>query len=104
MQPQSQAAPAAAYTLVGVVATRMGNAHSSTAPYELLQAGDEQIVIAVGNDRQFASLAEAIGDPHLAQQKELTTNTDRVANCLTLRAPIERRLASGVSRTGSPTY
>lgn len=82
-----------AYTLAGEVATKIGNAHPSIAPYELLHVGDQQIVIAVGNDRQFSALAEAIGDADLAQRPEFATNADRVANRLALRAVLERRLA-----------
>jgi crotonobetainyl-CoA:carnitine CoA-transferase CaiB-like acyl-CoA transferase len=82
-----------AYTLAGEIATRMGNAHPSIAPYELLHVGEQQIVIAVGNDRQFAALSQAIGDADLAQRPEFATNADRVANRLALRTELERRLA-----------
>ena len=47
----------AAYTLAGEVAPRMGNAHRSIAPYDLLRAGDGELVIAVGTDAQFRALA-----------------------------------------------
>ena len=42
-----------AFTLAGHVAARMGNAHPSIAPYELMRAADGHLVVAVGNDRQF---------------------------------------------------
>ena len=55
-----------AFTVAGEVAGRMGSAHPSIAPYELLHASDGQLVVAVGTDRQFRSLAEVIGMPELA--------------------------------------
>jgi crotonobetainyl-CoA:carnitine CoA-transferase CaiB-like acyl-CoA transferase len=45
---------ASAYTAAGVVATRMGNAHPSIAPYEPLATADGELVLAFGNDRQSA--------------------------------------------------
>src|SRR5215469_3420647 len=44
---------ASAYTAAGVTPRRMGNRHPSIAPYELLRCRSEEIVLAVGNDRQF---------------------------------------------------
>jgi crotonobetainyl-CoA:carnitine CoA-transferase CaiB-like acyl-CoA transferase len=81
-----------AYTLAGEIATHMGNAHPSIAPYELLQVGAEQLVLAVGNDSQFSALARAIGEPELATMPEFATNSARVANRRSLRERLERRL------------
>ena len=50
-----------AYTLAGAVAGRMGNAHPSIAPYELFPTADGDLVLAVGNDKQFAALCATIG-------------------------------------------
>ena len=50
-----------AYTLAGAVAGRMGNAHPSIAPYELFPTADGDLVLAVGNDKQFTALCETIG-------------------------------------------
>jgi crotonobetainyl-CoA:carnitine CoA-transferase CaiB-like acyl-CoA transferase len=55
---------ASAYTNAGVVARRMGNRHPSIAPYEPFAARDGELVIAVGNDRQFAALCSVTGLPH----------------------------------------
>src|SRR5690606_30624927 len=57
---------ASAATAGGVVATRMGNAHPSIAPYELLRADGGELVLAVGNDRQFAALCDVLDLPGLA--------------------------------------
>ena len=77
---------------------RLGNAHPSIAPYELLRAADRELVIAVGNDRQFAALCQMLdarstatqpldGDPRFA------TNPERVALRSELRSELESRLA-----------
>ncbi|MFB4317681.1 CaiB/BaiF CoA transferase family protein [Actinomadura sp. 21ATH] len=69
-----------AYTLAGSVAGRMGNAHPSVAPYELLPTGGGDLVLAVGNDRQFGALAEIIGRPELAADPRFATNAARIAH------------------------
>lgn len=84
----------AAYTAGGVVPTRMGNAHPSIAPYELLRCADGDLVLAVGNDRQFAALCEIIEAPHLAQDPLFATNAARVEHRATLREALELRLVS----------
>jgi crotonobetainyl-CoA:carnitine CoA-transferase CaiB-like acyl-CoA transferase len=81
-----------AYTAAGVVPHRMGNAHPSISPYELYDARDGQLVIAVGNDRQFRALCEAVRRPELAEDTRFATNTDRVANRGELREELDRAL------------
>lgn len=82
-----------AFTQAGVVARRMGNAHPSIAPYELLRAADGNLVVAVGNDRQFAALCDVLEAPELALDPRFSGNPQRVANREELRAQLERRLA-----------
>lgn len=74
---------------------RLGNAHPSIAPYELFRAGDRDLVIAVGNDRQFAALCRVLG---LRHDERYATNAARVAARAALRADIERRLATGTAQ------
>ncbi len=74
-----------AYTIAGVVPQRMGNAHPSIAPYELLETGDGEMVLAVGNDRQFGALCEVLGIPELASDPRFATNGDRVEHREALR-------------------
>jgi len=81
-----------AYTAGGVVARRMGNAHPSIAPYELLAAQDAELVLAVGNDRQFAALCAVVGAPALAEDQRFATNAQRVEHRGELRALLEERL------------
>ncbi|CDO86163.1 carnitine dehydratase [Mycobacterium triplex] len=85
---------ATAYTSAGVVPSRMGNQHPSIAPYELFACADRELVLAVGNDRQFAALCEALGAPSLAATDQFATNPARVRHRQQLRAELERLLAT----------
>jgi crotonobetainyl-CoA:carnitine CoA-transferase CaiB-like acyl-CoA transferase len=84
---------ASAYTAAGVIPRRMGNAHPSIAPYELLATAQGDLVLAVGNDSQFASLCRVLGAPELSGDPRFLSNDDRVQNRAELRAELERRLA-----------
>jgi crotonobetainyl-CoA:carnitine CoA-transferase CaiB-like acyl-CoA transferase len=84
----------AAYTIAGVVPARLGNRHPSISPYETYATADGELVLAVGNDRQFAALCEAIGAPELAADPRFAGNSARVANRDALGAELERRLAA----------
>jgi len=83
-----------AYTAAGVVPGRMGNRHPSIAPYELLRCGEGELVLAVGNDRQFRELCAAIGEPALAEDDRFATNPARVASRDGLKPLLERALAT----------
>jgi crotonobetainyl-CoA:carnitine CoA-transferase CaiB-like acyl-CoA transferase len=83
-----------AYTLAGVVPGRMGNAHPSISPYELYPTGNGELVLAVGNERQFAALCEVVGAPELAADERFATNTSRVANRDELKRALIERLAA----------
>lgn len=85
---------ASAYTSGGVVPTRMGNRHPSIAPYELLACADGNLVLAVGNDRQFAALCDVLGAPWLATDTRFATNPARVQHRAQLRAELESLLAA----------
>jgi crotonobetainyl-CoA:carnitine CoA-transferase CaiB-like acyl-CoA transferase len=83
-----------AYTAGGVVPARMGNEHPSIAPYELLPCADGDLVLCVGNDRQFAALCAVLGAPELAGDARFATNAARVEHRRALRAALEERLAT----------
>ncbi|MFI7171234.1 CaiB/BaiF CoA transferase family protein [Rhodococcoides fascians] len=70
----------AGYVAAGSVPHAMGNRHPSIAPYEVFYTSDRPLVLAVGNDRQFASLAEVLGKSELATDTRFATNTSRVGN------------------------
>ncbi|MFF5427893.1 MULTISPECIES: CaiB/BaiF CoA transferase family protein [unclassified Streptomyces] len=71
---------AAAYLGAGVVPRALGNRHPSIAPYEVFEARDRPLVLAVGTDRQFRALCERLGRPELAGDERFATNTARVAH------------------------
>lgn len=83
----------AAYTAGGVVPFRMGNAHPSVYPYLPLPAEDRDVIIAVGNDRQFRSLCEILGVAELADDPRFAFNSDRAENRNELRPLLEAELA-----------
>jgi len=85
----------------GVSPSRLGNAHPSIAPYEVFQAADRELVVAVGNDKQFGVLAATLGLDGLAEDPRFARNPDRVANRHELHATIERALAGGDAQNWS---
>ena len=84
---------AASTLATGVPPRRLGNEHPSIAPYALFRAADRDLVIAVGNDKQFRALAEALGRPSLAADPRFLRNADRVAHRDALTTLIESGLA-----------
>jgi formyl-CoA transferase len=59
---------------------RQGNTHPNIVPYQPFEASDQPIIIAVGNDRQFARLAEICGHREWAGDERFATNAARVGN------------------------
>ena len=82
------------FTIAGVVPGRMGNDHPSIAPYGLFRAADGELVLAVGNDRQFETLCNVLGAAELAVDHRFVTNADRVVNRAELVPELEARLAA----------
>ena len=64
----------------GEEAGRYGNSHPNIVPYRTYSATDGELAVAVGNDRQFASLAAALGRPEWASDPRFARNQDRVRN------------------------
>jgi crotonobetainyl-CoA:carnitine CoA-transferase CaiB-like acyl-CoA transferase len=85
---------ASSYTAAGVVPERMGNEHPSIAPYAVFPTAAGELVLAVGNDRQFQTLCVVLGAPGLAGDQRFTTNPARVANREALRAKLQSLLAA----------
>src|SRR3954451_1365692 len=71
---------ATAWVAGGVAPSRRGNRHPSIVPYEVFQAEDRPFAVAVGNERLFARLCEAVGLPELAVDDRFSSNAARVAN------------------------
>lgn len=85
---------AASTLATGVPPRRLGNRHPSIAPYAVFPAADRDLVIAVGNDRQFRALAGLFGMPALADDPRYATNAARVAHRDHLHAELEAALAT----------
>ncbi|MGC9669108.1 CaiB/BaiF CoA transferase family protein [Planosporangium sp. 12N6] len=85
---------ASAYLNAGVVGERMGNRHPSIAPYETLRTADSPIVVAVGNDRQFARLCDGLATPRLVSDVRFADNPARVRHRDALVAELESVLRS----------
>jgi crotonobetainyl-CoA:carnitine CoA-transferase CaiB-like acyl-CoA transferase len=64
----------------GVVPGRLGTAHPNIVPYQAFSTADGYIMIAVGNDRQFADCMRCCGLPDLAEDARFRRNEDRLAN------------------------
>src|SRR3954454_19242002 len=73
----------------GAEPLRRGNRHPSIAPYETYEAADRPFALAVGNDRLFGRLCEAIGRPELARDERFATNSARVAHLDALGEALE---------------
>lgn len=67
-----------AYLTDGLVPPRRGNDHPTIVPYGSFPASDGTIILAVGNDAQFARLVDWAGAPHLATDPAYATNKARV--------------------------
>lgn len=72
------------YLISGNVPKRLGIVHPSIVPYQLFDCRNGQMVMAVGNDGQFARLCAALGRPELARDGRYATNVARVKNRDTL--------------------
>lgn len=71
---------ASGYLGAGVVPGIMGNRHPSITPYETFATADRPIAVAVGNDKQFATLVGLLGVPELCADPRFASNPDRVAH------------------------
>jgi formyl-CoA transferase len=71
---------AAGFLNTGKVPQRQGNTHPSLAPYQTFDTRDGSMLLAVGNDGQFARFCEAAGHPEWAQDARFASNTLRVKN------------------------
>ena len=66
------------YFAAGKIPVRWGNAHPQVVPYEVFPTADGHIILAVGNDSQFASFCQAAGCPELAQEARFKTMSQRI--------------------------
>ena len=66
------------YLLSGNVPQRMGSAHPSIVPYQPFACADGHVMLAIGNDSQFAALCRAAGQTAIASDERFATNAMRV--------------------------
>ncbi len=78
VQIASLANQASNYLVGSVVPRRMGNAHPNIVPYQEFPTADGFMIIAVGNDSQFASLCRTLGSPGWSVEERFSTNPQRV--------------------------
>ncbi|MEG2046021.1 MAG: CaiB/BaiF CoA-transferase family protein, partial [Comamonas sp.] len=71
---------AAGYLATGKAPGRAGNIHPSLAPYQDFKTNDGNVLLAIGNDGQFARFCAAVGHPDWAADARFATNTARVQN------------------------
>ncbi len=72
------------YLAGGGVPKRMGNAHPNIVPYQDFPTADGDMILAIGNDGQFARFCEVAGHPDWAADARFATNPQRVAHRSTL--------------------
>lgn len=85
------------YLTSGQPAPRLGNAHSTIVPYQAFRVKDGYIVVAVGNNEQFARFCAMIGKPEWAEDARFAKNKNRVLNRGTLIPMIEEALREKTS-------
>jgi succinate---hydroxymethylglutarate CoA-transferase len=84
---------AASYLAAGRNAGRFGNGHPSIVPYTSYQTADAMLALGVGNERQFARLADVLGHPEWAKDARFASNGARVEN----RAAIDGLISEALS-------
>ena len=94
---------AANHLMDGRVPGRSGNAHPNIAPYDTFATRTEPIFLAVGNDRQFATLCRVLGDATLAQHPHFVDNGMRSVHRLEMKSRLEALLAQHDCQTLAPT-
>lgn len=73
------------YLVSGKSPVRLGNAHPNISPYEVMPTADGHLILAVGNDGQFARLCAILGLEGVTDDERFATNKARVANKVEVR-------------------
>ena len=82
------------WMMSGDVPRRMGNGHVNLVPYQAFRVADGEIVVAVGNDRQFERLCGILGLEAIARDERFRTNPSRVIHRAVLIPLLEQALAA----------
>ncbi|WP_312569915.1 CaiB/BaiF CoA-transferase family protein [Comamonas sp.] len=80
---------AAGFLATGNAPGRAGNIHPSLAPYQDFKTSDGNVLLAIGNDGQFARFCAAVGHAEWVQDARFATNTARVHHRAALLALLE---------------
>jgi crotonobetainyl-CoA:carnitine CoA-transferase CaiB-like acyl-CoA transferase len=83
--------------VTGAEPRRWGNGHPNLVPYQLFQASDRALVIAVGNDAQWSACANALDLAELAADPSLRTNAGRIAARARVIGAMTSRIAANVA-------
>jgi len=81
----------------GQAPQRRGNGHPNIVPYDVFATADGHIILAVGNDRQFAAFCTAMDREDLSADPEFATNSLRIAHRVRLTAEISETFAARTS-------
>ena len=82
------------YLTSGISPVRAGNAHPNIVPYQVFATSDGYVIVAVGNDSQYARFCDYLGQPDWATDPRFATNTARLAHRDTLVPMIAEVLAT----------
>jgi crotonobetainyl-CoA:carnitine CoA-transferase CaiB-like acyl-CoA transferase len=77
----------------GMVPRRMGNQHPNTVPYQDFRCADQDVLVALGNDRQFRDFCKLIGRSDLCEDPRFLSNGDRSVNRKELLGEMQREIA-----------
>ena len=86
------------YLVTGVAPQRLGNAHPNIVPYQVFGTSDGHIIVAVGNENQYARMCEVLGRPDLASDARFATNASRVNHREELVAIVQSVFATRTMR------
>ncbi len=95
VQVAAMANQASNYLATGRDPKRWGNAHPNIVPYQDFACADGHIAVAVGNDRQFTALCDALERPEVGRDAAYASNADRVAQREVLIPILAQAFASG---------
>ncbi|HEV2569735.1 CaiB/BaiF CoA-transferase family protein [Sphingomonas sp.] len=98
------------YLVSGIAPGLTGNTHPNVVPYQPFETSDGRVIVAVGNDGQFARFAALLGVPELAESPDFRTNAGRITNrerLIPLLSERTRRMSrdallAGLEREGVP--
>jgi crotonobetainyl-CoA:carnitine CoA-transferase CaiB-like acyl-CoA transferase len=68
------------YLVSEIIPHRLGNSHANVVPYQEFPVADGHVIVATGNDRQYAEFCKVLGAPELAADPLFQKNSDRIVN------------------------